>query len=58
MVKLYRNTVRVLIVPAFGDPYIVVGKGRNSVSQRVFGVRAACAIRLGLARAIIREIRN
>ena len=55
--KLYRNTVRVLIVPASGDSYIVEGKGRNSVSNRVFGMRAACAIRFGLARAIIREIR-
>lgn len=51
---LYRNTVRVLIVPASGDPYIVEGKGRNSVSHRVFGMRVACAIRLGLARAIVR----
>ena len=56
--KLYRNTVRVIIIPAFGDSYIVEGKGRNSVSHRMFGMRAACAIRLGLARAIIREIRN
>ena len=52
--KLYRNTVRVLIVPAHGDSYIVEGKGRNSVSHKLFGLRAACAIRLGLARSIIR----
>jgi hypothetical protein len=57
-VKLYRNTVSVLIVPPLGEPYIVKGKGRNSVSHKVFGMRAACAIRLGLALAIIREIRN
>jgi hypothetical protein len=57
-VKLYCNTVSVLIGPPFGEPYIVKGKGRNSVSHKVFGMRAACAIRLGMARAIIREIRN
>lgn len=56
--KLYRNTVCVLIVPASGDPYIVEGKGRNSVSHRVFGLRAACAIRLGLARSIVRCVRQ
>lgn len=54
MKKLRSNSVKVEITPIDhrDKPYTVTGKGRNSVSQKVFGVRAYKAVQEGLAKSI------
>ncbi len=50
--KAKNNRPHAVQVTGEDEARLVYGKGRNSVSQKVFGVRAFQAIKLGLAQYI------
>lgn len=50
--NLRKNRRKVEITPPMGDAFVVEAKGRNSASQKLFGVRANQAIHFGLVKAI------
>lgn len=52
--KLFKNC-HIFLVDVVGEkePRIVYGKGRNSVSQKLFGIRAYPAIKKNLVKSIV-----